>query len=114
MPPTVTIRIPSLLRHHTNDARIVEVQAASVGGALEALFVQHTTLRDSLIPPSGNVFEATSLFVNDSEVSVDPGLATELVDGDTVTILPAMAGGSGQFSDEVYALLVQASSGRAS
>ena len=114
MPPTVTIRIPSLLRHHTNDARIVEVKAASVGSALEALFVQHTTLRDSLIPPSGNVFEATSLFVNDSEVSVDPGLATELVDGDMVTILPAMAGGGVQFSDAVRAVLVQASSGRTS
>ena len=114
MPTTVTIRIPSLLRHHSNGERIVMVQAATMGSALDALFAQHSTLRDSLIPQSGNVFEATSLFVNDNEVSVESGLATELADGDTVTILPAMAGGSVLSSDGLRAVLTRSGAERAS
>ena len=90
----VVIRIPNVLRHHTNGVREVEVSAATVGDAMRGLFESHPSLRDSLIPASGDVFEATNLFLNDEELGSDGGLDTETRDGDRLTILPAMAGGA--------------------
>ena len=91
--PTVTIRIPQVLRHHTDGARSVDVEAGTVHEALEALFVVYPTLRESLTPPSGNVLEATNLFLNERDVATLDGLDSPLADGDTLTILPAMSGG---------------------
>ena len=91
--PTVTIRIPQVLRHHTDGARSVEVEAGTVHEALEALFAVYPTLRDSLTPPSGNVLEATNLFLNERDVNTLDGLDSTLAGGDTLTILPAMSGG---------------------
>ncbi len=90
----VVIRIPNVLRHHTNGARDVEVSAATVGDAMRGLFELHPTLRDSLIPASGNMLEAANLFLNDDELGPDGGLDTQMRDGDRLTILPAMAGGA--------------------
>ena len=91
--PTVTIRIPQVLRHHTAGARSVQVEAGTVHEALEALFAIYPTLRESLTPPSGNVLEATNLFLNEQDVATLGGLASPVRDGDTLTILPAMSGG---------------------
>jgi len=91
--PTVTVRIPQVLRHHTAGARSVEVEAGAVQEALEALFAVYPTLRESLTPPSGNVLEATNLFLNERDVATLDGLATPTANGDTLTILPAMSGG---------------------
>ena len=89
----VVIRIPNVLRHHTNGVREVEVSAATVGDAMRGLFESHPSLRDSLIPASGDVFEATNLFLNERDVGTLDGLASPMADGDTLTILPAMSGG---------------------
>ncbi|MCY4114073.1 MAG: MoaD/ThiS family protein [Chloroflexi bacterium] len=91
--PTVTIRIPQVLRHHTAGARSVDLQASTVQQALNALFVVYPSLRESLTPPSGNVLEATNLFLNEQDVATLDGLATPTANGDTLTILPAMSGG---------------------
>ncbi|MCY3784760.1 MAG: transporter substrate-binding domain-containing protein [Chloroflexi bacterium] len=91
--PTVTIRIPQVLRHHTAGARSVDVEAGAVHEALEALFAVYPSLRESLTPPSGNVLEATNLFLNERDVATLDGLASTLASGDTLTILPAMSGG---------------------
>lgn len=69
------------------------VSAISVGAALEALFEQHPSLRDSLIPKSGNIFEAVNLFLNDTDIGPGDRLETQVNEGDSITILPAMAGG---------------------
>lgn len=91
--PTVTIRIPQVLRHHTAGARSVDVAAGTVQEALEALFAVYPTLRESLTPPSGNVLESTNLFLNEQDVATLDGLGSPMRDGDTLTILPAMSGG---------------------
>ncbi|MCY3913630.1 MAG: MoaD/ThiS family protein [Chloroflexi bacterium] len=91
--PTVTIRIPEVLRHHTDGARSVDVEAGSVRDAFEALFAVYPSLRESLTPPSGNVLEATNLFLNEQDVATLDGLDSPMRTGDTLTILPAMSGG---------------------
>ena len=91
--PTVTIRIPQVLRHHTDGARSADVEAGAVQEALEMLFTVYPSLRESLTPPSGNVLEATNLFLNERDVTALDGLASPMAGGDTLTILPAMSGG---------------------
>ncbi len=94
--PRLTVRIPNVLRHHTEGERAVQVTGATVAAALEDLFARHPTLRESLTPASGDVLEAANLFLNDEDVSTGLGLETPTKHGDTLTILPAMAGGSAQ------------------
>ncbi len=89
----VTIRIPNVLQHHTDGRRDIEVEASTVGAAIEELFIQFPTLRESLIPASGNLFEAANLFLDDEDVGPAGGLEASISDGDRLTILPAMAGG---------------------
>jgi molybdopterin converting factor small subunit len=93
MLPMASIRIPNVLRHHTGGDRSVAVSASTVGAALEALFNQHPSLRDSLIPKSGDIFEAVNLFLNDTDIGSADRLDTQVNEGDSITILPAMAGG---------------------
>lgn len=90
----VTIRIPNVLQHHTDRRREIELEASTVGAAIEGLFVHFPTLRESLIPASGNMFEAANLFLNDEDVGPAGGLEAPISDGDRLTILPAMAGGA--------------------
>ena len=92
--PTITARIPNVLRHHTDGQRSVDVAGSTVAEALMDLFAKHPTLRGSLVPESGNVLDATNLFLNDEDISADRGLETPTKQGDTLTVLPAMAGGS--------------------
>ena len=89
----VTIRIPQVLQHHTDGLRSINVDGETVEEVLEALFSAYPTLRESLIPESGNVLEATNLFLNDEDVNILDGLVSAASDGDTLTILPAMSGG---------------------
>ena len=89
----VKIRIPQVLRHHCRERRSVDVEADTVHGALEALFAAYPPMRDSLTPRSGDILEATNLFLNDSDINELGGLNAMAKDGDTLTILPAMSGG---------------------
>ena len=90
---TVTIRIPNVLRHHTDGLRTVDVPATTVGEAMDQLFAAYPTLSRSLVPKSGNLFESANLFLNSDDVEGAGGLAMPIKDGDSITILPAMAGG---------------------
>lgn len=89
----VTIRIPQVLQHHTGGMRSINVDGETVEEVLEALFAAYPALRESLTPESGNVLEATNLFLNDEDVNTLDGLVSAASDGDTLTILPAMSGG---------------------
>jgi len=91
---SVDIRIPRVLRGHTSGQAIVSLDADNVSDLLEKLFAEHPALRNSLVGDSGDVLQYTSLFVNDTEVNEMGGLNAGVVDGDVVTILPSMAGGS--------------------
>lgn len=90
---TITVRIPNVLRHHTRGQRAVEANGATVGEVMENLFAAYPTLRAALIPASGDLFSSTNLFLNDEDATAIGGLAAKVKPGDSLTILPAMAGG---------------------
>ena len=89
---TVTVKIPSQLRPATDGEGEVEVEGATVGEALDAVFDEHDGLRER-ITEDGTLRRFVNVYVSGEDIRFQDGLDTELSDGDEVTILPAVAGG---------------------
>ncbi|MGA2304607.1 MAG: ubiquitin-like small modifier protein 1 [Acidimicrobiales bacterium] len=90
---SLTIRIPTQLRTFTGGAGEVQVEAASVGDALKALDAAHPGLADRLFDESGQLRRFVNVFLADEDVRFLEGLATPIADGQTLSIVPAVAGG---------------------
>jgi molybdopterin synthase sulfur carrier subunit len=90
---SLTIRIPTQLRTFTGGSGEVEVEAASVGDALKALDAAHPGLADRLFDPSGQLRRFVNVFLADEDVRFLDGLATPIAEGQTLSIVPAVAGG---------------------
>jgi MoaD family protein len=88
-----TIRIPPVLRPHTGGAPEVEAAGANVGEVLRALTTDHPATAEQLFGEDGDLNRYVNVYLNDEDVRVLDGLDTAVKDGDTVVILPAMAGG---------------------
>ncbi|MGH8792078.1 MAG: MoaD family protein [Stackebrandtia sp.] len=90
---SIEVRIPTILRGHTDGKKAV----TGAGATLDDLFVdldsRHDGLRDRVVTKEGNLHRFVNVYVNDEDVRFTGGLKTELSDGDSVTILPAVAGG---------------------
>jgi MoaD family protein len=88
-----TVRIPPVLRPHTGGAPEVEVAGSNVGEVLRALTTDHPATAEQLFGEDGDLNRYVNVYLNDEDVRVLDGLDTGVKDGDTVVILPAMAGG---------------------
>jgi len=88
----VTVKIPSQLRVATDGAEEVKVEGSTVGEALDAVFAEHTDLRDR-ITQDGDLRRFVNVYVSGEDIRFQDGLDTAISDGDEVTILPAVAGG---------------------
>jgi sulfur-carrier protein len=88
-----TVRIPPVLRPQTGGQPEVEAEGASVGEVLRALTAQHPGTETQLFGEDGDLNRYVNVYLNDEDVRVLDGLETGVADGDTVVILPAMAGG---------------------
>jgi sulfur-carrier protein len=88
-----TVRIPPVLRPSVGGARQVEANGASLGALLEDLFNRYPTVREQILTPEGDLTRFVNVFVNDQDVRYLRGLETPIATGDTVVLLPAMAGG---------------------
>ncbi len=90
-----TIRIPPVLRPQTGGQPEVEASGSNVGEVLRALTSEHPNTESQLFGPEGDLNRYVNVYLNDEDVRVLNGLETAVSDGDTVVILPAMAGGTG-------------------
>jgi len=88
-----TVRIPPVLRPHTGGAAEVEAAGADVGEVLRALTAGHPGTQEQLFGEDGDLNRYVNVYLNDEDVRVLDGLGTLVKEGDTVVILPAMAGG---------------------
>ena len=88
-----TIRIPPVLRAQTGGQTEVEASGSNVGEVLRALTSEHPATEEQLFGPDGDLNRYVNVYLNDEDVRVLDGLDTAVSDGDTVVILPAMAGG---------------------
>ncbi|HMJ80002.1 MAG TPA: ubiquitin-like small modifier protein 1 [Candidatus Dormibacteraeota bacterium] len=89
-----TVRIPPVLRAQTGDLKAVEVDGATVGAVLQALVERFPGLREQLLGPDGDLHRFVNVYINDQDVRYLDALATPVAPSDTITVLPAMAGGA--------------------
>ena len=89
----VIVKIPTQLRTLTGSEAETEVEAGSVGEALEAVFDRYDGLRDR-ITEDGELRRFVNVYVGGEDIRFGEGLETRSSDGDEITILPAVAGGA--------------------
>ena len=88
-----TVKIPPVLRSSTGGAREVEADGETVGDVLRSLAGQHPATESQLFSEEGELNRYVNVYLNDEDVRVLDGLDTSVGAGDTIVILPAMAGG---------------------
>jgi MoaD family protein len=89
-----TVRIPPVLRPKTGGNSEVDANGGNVGEVLRALTDAHPETSAQLFDGEGELNRYVNVYLNDEDVRVLQGLETSVSDGDTVVILPAMAGGA--------------------
>jgi molybdopterin converting factor small subunit len=88
-----TVRIPPTLRTATGGEKRVEVGGTTVREVVSALVVAHPGLEAQLIGQDGNLNPFVNAFLNDTDIRHLDGLDTPVGERDTLSLLPAMAGG---------------------
>ncbi len=89
----IEVRIPTILRSHTGGAKVVEGTGDTLNDLLTDLDGRHPGLRGRLVTPEGGLHRFVNVYVNDEDVRFLGALDAKVSDGDSVTILPAVAGG---------------------
>lgn len=89
---TVTVSIPTILRPHTGGEKRVSASGDTVGDVIKDLEANYSGISDRLID-NGRLHRFVNIYVNDEDVRFSGGLDTAVADGDSITILPAVAGG---------------------
>ena len=89
---TVTVSIPTILRPHTGGEKRVSASGDTVGDVIKDLEANYSGISDRLVD-NGRLHRFVNIYVNDEDVRFSGGLDTAVADGDSVTILPAVAGG---------------------
>src|SRR4051794_34998096 len=90
----VTITIPTALRQYAGGHSEIQVEANTAGEALEQLTAQHAELRKHLYNEQNKLRNFVTVYLNDEDIRHLSGAATPVKDGDTVMIVPAIAGGA--------------------
>ena len=90
---SVTVRVPAQLRTLTGGAALVSVEGSTVGEVLKGLDAAHPGFGDRLFDEGGSLRRFVNVFLADEDVRFLDGLDTPVADGQTLSIVPAVAGG---------------------
>lgn len=90
----IKVMIPTPLRAYTGKKDSVELQAGTVGEALAALTAQFSELRKHLYAEDGRLRSFVNVYLNDEDIRYLQKDKTALSDGDTISIVPSIAGGT--------------------
>ena len=90
---TVTVRIPTTLRPLSGGVSTVQVEGSTLAEVLASLNAAHPGFSDRLLDSDGNLHKFVNVFVADDDVRYMQGLATSVANGQTVSIIPAVAVG---------------------
>ena len=90
---SITVRIPTQLRQLTGGAGEIKVEGSTVGEVLKALDSAYPGFGERLFDDAGELRRFVNVFLADEDVRFLDGLSTAVVDGQTVSVIPAVAGG---------------------
>jgi sulfur-carrier protein len=89
---SVSVSIPTILRTHTGGEKRVTASGETLGAVISDLEANYSGITERLMD-NGKLNRFVNIYVNDEDVRFSGGLDTAISDGDSVTILPAVAGG---------------------
>ncbi len=89
----IKVLIPTPLRPFTDKLDTVEVAGATAGEALASLVAKHDGLKKHLYTEEGKLRSFVNIYVNDEDIRYQQKEQTPLKDGDTISIIPSVAGG---------------------
>ena len=90
---SVTVRIPTQLRTLTGGVGELQLDGSTVGEVLKALDAAHPGMGDRLFDEDGGLRRFVNVFLDEEDVRFLSGLASEVRPGQTLSIVPAVAGG---------------------
>jgi sulfur-carrier protein len=90
----VTVTVPSALRQYADGQARLTVAAATVSDLLAQIAAAHPALAGRILTEQGELRNFVNLYVGDEDIRFLDGAATALRDGETVSIVPAIAGGT--------------------
>jgi len=89
-----TVRIPVPLRKFTGGAEEVAVSGATVAEIIDNLDNEHSGMKVRICEEDGKIRRFVNIYVNDEDIRFMQSLDTPVSDGDELSIVPAIAGGS--------------------
>jgi molybdopterin converting factor small subunit len=89
---TIDVRISTILRPYTKDQKSVQATGSSLGALIADLDLNYAGIGERLLE-DGALRRFINIYINDEDVRFLGGLDSPVKDGDSVTILPAVAGG---------------------
>jgi molybdopterin converting factor small subunit len=90
----VAIKLPTVLRAQADNQATVEVDGATIGEVFNNLIEQYPGLRANLLDDAGGLHRFVNVYKDDDDIRYLDGLDTKVGNGDVLSILPAVAGGS--------------------
>jgi molybdopterin synthase sulfur carrier subunit len=87
------VRIPAQLRTLTGGAGELVIDGSTVGEVLKGLDAAHTGFAERIFDQDGGLRRFVNVFLDEEDVRFLDGLATPVTDGQTISIVPAVAGG---------------------
>jgi sulfur-carrier protein len=88
-----TVKLPTILRKFTANEARVSAEGATLRDVLDDLEARYPGITKNVLAEDGGLHRFINVYVNDEDVRYLGSLETEINDGDTVSILPAVAGG---------------------
>ncbi len=89
---SIEVKVPTILRTYTGGEKAVSGSGDTLGGVLDDVETRHSGIKARVVD-GGELRRFVNVYVNDEDVRFTGGLGTDVKDGDTVVILPAVAGG---------------------
>jgi sulfur-carrier protein len=90
---SLTVTIPTPLRRYTEGNGAIEVSGGSVGVALDSLLQKYPSLKKQLYTDEGRLRSFVNVYVNDEDIRYLQKDDTAVKPGDTISIVPSIAGG---------------------
>jgi molybdopterin converting factor small subunit len=87
------VNLPTLLRQHAGGQRSVRVEGTTIGEVLRSLEAKYPGMSGQLITADGQLHKFVNVYLNDDDVRYMQKLETKVLEDDTISILPAVAGG---------------------
>ena len=91
---SIEVRVPTILRQYTGGQKVVTGNGDTIADLLTDLDGQYPGLRARLVTDEGVLHKFVNVYINDEDVRFLGALDAKVNDGDTVTVLPAVAGGA--------------------